>query len=180
MNAFKSTADINKETIRELARNGEPKPQWDSMLGVALSRYITPSYPNGPAFSAEIKALRLDWYLDTVDINKEDIREIARNGFSKPTQKTRLGRALNSYIKKTYTNGPAFRAELTALRPDWFSQVDINKAEILKIARNGEPRPSTKTKLGKDLSNYIQNCGGSFDQVVRDELKAIRPDWFRK
>ena len=114
-------------------------------------------------------------------IKKEAILEIARNGGPRPGRKTKLGVALMRNLRKSHPNGPAFLDELKALRPDWFlDTVDINKAEILEIARDGEPRPSEKTKLGQSFSDYIKNCGGSFDKVVRAGLKAIRPEWFRK
>jgi len=180
MNAFQDTVAINKETILKIARNGETKPQWATKLGIALGRYTSPSYPNGPAFRDEITALRPDWYLATAAINREAILKMARNGGSKPSQKTKLGASLSNYISSSYSNGAAFRAELTAIRPDWFSQVAINKEAILEIARNGGPRPSHKTKQGKALYNYISQSGDSFNQAFRAEITTLRPDWFRK
>ena len=131
-----------------------------------------------PALKETVTGIMPGWFLDTVARNKAEIREIARNGGPRPGQKTKLGNALNQYTLDSKPNGPAFRTELTGIRPDWFDTVARNKVEILKMAMNGEPRPSQKTPLGVALTDYIRDRNSN-GPAFRAELKAIRPDWFK-
>lgn len=53
------------------------------------------------------------------------------------------------------------------------------KAELLELARAGGKRPSQKTSLGSDLSNYVNPKNGSYDAELVATLKDYSPSWFR-
>jgi len=137
-------------------------------------------YTSGESDVKTFKGLR-EAYQKSIDENKEEILKIAKSGGNKPSQKTKLGRALRSYIYFSSSYDFKFRTELKKIRPDWFiTHYDIardNKKEILNIARTGGDKLSRKTKLGQCLKNYI-NPTSSYDLEFKKELEKIRPDWF--
>jgi hypothetical protein len=117
---------------------------------------------------------------------KQLLRDMARRGDPRPTQKTAIGRSLSQYTSPANTSyDKALHKELKRLRPDWFmSQTQIadqKKKKLFEMARNGEKRPShDKTKLGQDLSNYTRKSSPAYDPEFHRELMRLRPDWFGK
>ena len=54
----------------------------------------------------------------------------------------------------------------------------LNKQLLIKVAKNGESRPSQKTRLGKRLSDYTKKTSRTFDATFYKIIKKLRPDWF--
>lgn len=140
-----------------------------------------------PSQVNELKVIGFTFEIEnTASANKRMILEIAESGGPRPKQRSKLGSALCSYLKKGSGGcyDADFEAQLRKIRPDWFvTQTDIanqKKAEILKLAREGKPRPSQRTRLGQALSSYLTKKRRGYDAEFEKELRAIRPDWFRK
>jgi hypothetical protein len=108
---------------------------------------------------------------------------MAKNGEARPTQKTKLGRALSEYTKiSSYCFDINFYQEISSIRPDWFvSQSEIvnqKKQELILMAKNGEDRPSYETKIGCSLSNYTRKSSHVYDAKFDELIRSLRPDWF--
>lgn len=131
--------------------------------------------------------MRLDWFVNQRDGSREKkelFLKMAREGKPRPKWNTKLGKCLHNYLTRSVrTYDPEFEKQLKEIRPDWFvTCYDLakqNKVILLEMARNGDPRPSRKTKLGKALSNYLSN-GNCYDAEFAAEIRKLRPDWFRK
>lgn len=77
---------------------------------------------------------------------------------------------------------PEFRAQIRALRPDWFKDqsegANLKKRQLIELARAGGGRPSGKKHpLGGPLTWYTTICG-VFDPEFNQEIRKLRPDWF--
>jgi hypothetical protein len=189
---FLGSAARNKAELLAMALRGEPRPgagKNKHPLGQVLSQYTNPkSQTYDPVFDKEIRALRPDWFLDTVAQNKAELKAMALRGEPKPasTGKNRhpLGVVLCMYTNpKSKMYDPVFDREIRALRPDWFlDTVAQNKAELKAMALRGEPRPVSSGKrkhpLGQALSRYTNPNSKSYDPVFDKEIRALRPDWF--
>jgi superfamily II DNA or RNA helicase len=59
------------------------------------------------------------------------------------------------------------------------------KNVLLELAKSGSPKPSQYSKdpetkrLGQALRSYISQTEGTFDPQFTEEIKALRPDWFK-
>lgn len=121
----------------------------------------------------------------SIDVNKKLLLELAKSGANRPSQKTKLGKRLSDYTKKTSSTFDAnFNFEIRRIRLDWFlSQSQIvkkKKKKLLQMAKNEEKRPSyDKTKIGKDLSNYTRKSSLVYDPEFDKTIRKLRPDWFR-
>ena len=50
---------------------------------------------------------------------------------------------------------------------------------LLKMAKNGEPKPKQKVHpLGSVLGNYICSGSTSYDPIFDKKIRELRPDWF--
>ena len=110
---------------------------------------------------------------------------MANNGEAKPSQKTKIGQSLVSYISKSsQIYDPVFSKSIRDLRPDWFlskkEAINQKKQKLIQIARNGEARPSQKTKEGITLSRYTNKLRSSYCEKFDKTIRKLRPDWFRK
>lgn len=110
---------------------------------------------------------------------------MAIDGKPRPSQKTKIGRMLSEYTKKSsYRFDNSFYQKISKIKPDWFlSQTDIanqKKKELINIAKKGDKRPShDKTKLGQALSNYTRKSSLVFDPNFDKKIRSLRPDWFK-
>lgn len=117
--------------------------------------------------------------------NKALLRDMAKRGDPRPSQKTRIGRSLSDYTSPSNRSyDPDFHREMKRLRPDWFvTQTEAatqKKKELMRMAREGEPRPSHDgTRLGQALSNYTRKSSQVYDRKFHLALLKIRPDWFQ-
>jgi hypothetical protein len=129
--------DGKKAELKAMALRGEPRPASSGKnkhpLGRVLLDYTRPSSKSyDPVFTAEIKALRPDWFVSQSDIaarNKVELKAMALRGEPRPSagpsNKHPLGKALCNYTdlsSKSYD--PGFDQEIRALRPDWFLRAD--------------------------------------------------------
>ena len=187
-----------KQQLLEMARNGEPRPNYKTHpLGKVFFDY-TSSPKNGcydAKFTKQIKKLRPDWFItqsDRCNQKKQQLLEMARNGEDRPNQKTHpLGLVLCQY---TSSNNRCYDAKFTEqikkLRPDWFitrsDRANQKKQQLLEMARNGEDRPyyrygghGDKTHpLGLVLCQYTSPNNRCYDAKFTKQIKKLRPDWF--
>ena len=116
--------------------------------------------------------------------NKQILIKMAKNGDDRPSQKTRLGRVLSEYTKKSSCCfDVVFYNTIKKLRPDWFvsqtEKADKKKQELIRMAKNGEPRPShDRTRIGQALSNYTRKSSHVYDSIFDKLIRKLRPDWF--
>jgi hypothetical protein len=117
-------------------------------------------------------------------LNKQNLIEMANNGAPRPSQKTKEGRALSEYTKPSSCCFDInFYKKISGIRPDWFvSQTegaDKKKQELIRMAKNGEPRPSyERTRIGQALSNYTRKSSHVYDAEFDKLIRQLRPDWF--
>lgn len=75
-------------------------------------------------------------------------------------------------------------AELESLQdfPGWLKtrKTKENKELLLALAKEGKDRPSLDSELGKALKRYTYSLGVSFDIQFDNQIRSIRPDWFRE
>jgi hypothetical protein len=114
---------------------------------------------------------------------KQQLIELAKSGAKRPVRQSKIGNALHSYAGKS--NGSydeAFDKEIRALRPDWFLNLrkQVNQQELLDLAKSGAGRPQYKSKLDNTLCYYTCLSSGSYDEAFDKEIRALRPDWFKK
>ena len=194
---FENTADTKKEKLFKLAKSGGKRPRntaknpEERKLGNALSKYTSKSQLTyDPIFDKKIRELRPDWF--PADLKRKELLELAKSGSKRPNsiaknQKERkLGRALTSYTcKSSGSHDPVFDKKIHRLRPDWFiNTANLNKEELLKLAKSGAKRPSCtaedqkERKLGKALSSYMSKSHGSYDPIFDKKIQELRPDWF--
>ena len=181
-----SSSDIKKTQLLEMARNGDKRPsQRTYPLGTALGSYTTKGAGSfDENFTKQIKEIAPHWFENTANTKKAQLLEMARNGDKKPHRETVPGTALHSYTTKGRdTFDEDFTKELKEIAPDWFVSrsniANTKKAQLLEIARNGEPRPhQTKHSLGRSLCVYKTKGAGSFDENFTKQIKEIAPHWF--
>ena len=116
----------------------------------ALSRYTNRnSGVYDPIFDKYIREIRPDWFEDKVQIKKDQLIEIAKNGDKRPNnRKHQLGKALSRYTNKNNKESydHEFDKKIQQLRPDWFeNKAQIKKDQLIEMARNGDQR----TKIGR-------------------------------
>ncbi len=116
-----------KQQLLEMARNGEGRPiVRKHPLGSKLCCYTNSN--NGsydPKFDREIRELRPDWFVNTADIAKQQLLEMARSGKDRPAAgKHPLGHKLHKYTNpnKRDCYDQKFDKEIRTLRPDWFKR----------------------------------------------------------
>lgn len=112
--------------------------------------------------------------------NKAMLLEIARNGEPRPTSRRHpLGQCLVTYTSKNNQSYDLhFNEEIRKLRPDWFDSSSAkNKAYILQMIENGEPKPTRlHPVVGVVYSQYISQGSGCFDESLFNQIKT-RTDW---
>ena len=182
---MKKPSDQKKEEILFIANQGGDKPSWKTKLGRFLAE-ITCSKKNNydHEFTNFLKTIRPEWFpQNRIEQEKNRLLELAKSGMPRPLNNSKDHHKLEYYTclcKKGFDEN--FYAEIVKIRPDWFPSVRTKqqKDKLLEMAKNGEKRPSSKnTKLGKILPCYLNPNSRSYDQAFTEEIKRIRPDWFR-
>ena len=176
-----------KQDLIKIAKSGKPKPNSKkTKLGKVFRTYTCYKYSTYDiVFTKVIKELRPDWFLSTSQIAKQELIRTAKNDEAKPNQKTKLGTALRNYtVESSLCFDPIFNKQIRKLQPDWFDVIKHNsyqnKKELIRMAENGEDRPSRKSKLGGVLVSYRTKSSGCYDPIFTKKTKTLRPDWFRK
>jgi hypothetical protein len=116
--------------------------------------------------------------------NKQTLLDMAEKGDPRPSQKTKIGRALSEYTSpsnRSYDRD--FHRRIKGTRPEWFlsqtQMADQKKKELLKMAREGAARPShDRTRIGQALSNYTRKSSTVYDPAFDKTIRKLRPDWF--
>lgn len=57
---------------------------------------------------------------------------------------------------------------------------DSKKNKLIEMAKNGEKKPSSKTKLYQSLAGYTNKKSPVFDAIFYNKIKNIRDDWFKE
>lgn len=138
---------------------------------------------------AQTKTKQIDFFASinsskSVFLNKKKLIQMAQESKKRPSQKTRIGRALSEYTKRSSKCfDKNFYETLKSLKPDWFlSQTEIankKKETLIQMAKNGEKRPShDKTRIGQALSNYTRKSSPVYDPVFDKLIRDLRPHWF--
>lgn len=88
--------------------------------------------------------------------NKNKLIEMAQNKEPRPNNKTKLGMSFAGYIREASdTFDLEFNEKIRGLAPQWFiDSVAENIKTLLAIARNKDPRPPSRTKIGSALGRY--------------------------
>jgi hypothetical protein len=178
---FSETSTDKRNLLLRMAQNGEPRPDNDSKLGKTLQNYLKKTGGcYSPEFDAKIKSVRPDWFESTATKKKKQLLEMARRGDPKPSQKTKIGNAMTSYIYKDQAGyDPEFDQQIRRLAPHWFTNTATeNKKLLLEMAKRGEPKPTCKTKLGQALTTYMCSKKQTYDPDFCREIKNLTPDWF--
>ena len=110
---------------------------------------------------------------------KKILLETARKGKDKPGAKTKMGRAFHSYISpNNNAYDPIFTKDIKKLAPDWFvSSVYLNKRQLLEMAKNKNPKPNIKTKLGSALYCYTSPNNKRYDPAFSKKISILAPSW---
>ena len=173
-----------KRQLLKMAEDGSPKPFRKHDLYGVLNSYINnKSTTYDVEFDKRLRSLRPDWFPSNPSIaKKEKLIQMAENGEDMPQYQSSLGMAL-----KNYTNSSAdtfdenFDKKIKLLRPDWFRflLVKVKKEQLLKMANNGESRPTSKNKgLGLALLSYTSKNHDCYDADFDKEIRRLRSDWF--
>jgi hypothetical protein len=120
-------ANEKKRQLLEIAKNGEAKPVAHKHTLAQVFSFYT-SYKSGcydSEFEKQIRELRPDWFMSKLDVanqKKQRLLEMAKNGESRPNQRTHeLGVVLSNYTNdsnRSYDKN--FDGQIRKLRPDWF------------------------------------------------------------
>lgn len=178
------TAKYNKHKLVLLANNGEHRPSQRTELGKALANYISPARDGyDEKFAKLIQSLRPDWFIGPrLKSTKTTLLTMAKNGEVRPNYLTKLGKALSRYTSATGVSyDEEFTEQIKILRPEWFNSLRTAKIkhDILDRARRNLSRPKQTTKLGRALNKYSTTNHESYDKELVEQLKLLRPDWFR-
>ena len=161
----------------------------EKQLYIGLKRYTDKNNVcYDPVFDKKIRELKPHWFFsnkEKVSKKKSMILEEVKNGSNrKDLKKLKL---LNPFVKYTSKNSkiydPIFDKKIRKLRPDLFEtqwdKAQLKKDELLKIAKNGDSRPSQKChRLGKAICQYTRLKSKSYDPVFDKKIRSLRPDWF--
>jgi hypothetical protein len=131
-------------------------------------------------YKSILKHFNFDESISSSDYKRQKLIEIARNGKSKPTTKTKLGKLLSNYTNKaSLTYDANFDKTIREIAPNWFvSTSQIMKDKLIEIAINKKPKPSRKTKMGRALSEYTKKSSRCFDSDFDKTIRKIAPNWF--
>mgnify|MGYP000902692488 CR=1 FL=1 len=118
----------------------------------------------------------------SVEHNQKILLKMADEKKPRPKHNTKIGKALIRYTTGNNRNSN-FDIRIREKIPEWFiSQSDIanqKKQMFLDMASRGEPRPSSKTKMGKLLYAYLDKNHHLYDEDFESDLSKF-PEWIIK
>ena len=177
---FVKPVDVSKVHLLGQAKAGLPRPNTHTTAeGGRLTSYTSvKSSTYDSNFTKQIKELAPHWFVNTASENKKLLTEMVKKGVKRPVGK--LGRLLTTYTCSSHGSfDKSFNDWIRDMRPEWFDTKNLNKSEIIRLAKTGEPFPhNLKHPLGKVYANYICETARTFDSEFKNTLKKIRPDWF--
>jgi hypothetical protein len=161
-----------------MAKKGQPKPKTNTPIGARLNDYTRKCDTYDPVFSKEIKRLAPDWFVHSSEKKKLQLLAMAKNGEPKPNQKTKLGQAFANYTRKnSESEDQDFINQIKKIRLDWFvtrtERSDKKKRILLRMGKDGRPRPTPKNPIGQALRNYMVT-----DPTFKKTIKKLAPHWF--
>lgn len=179
------------EILKEAKRSKErPKRRNDRerLIAEAVDRYVgrVNGYQFDPELRKEVEAIAPSWFMNSATDRKERFLEMARTGKPRPSWQTdRKDRELLSlYLKKgSKVYDAKFAADLKSIAPDWvetiYTAAKKNKAELLRMARAGEKKPSSSSRdksvdvsLGAALNRYVSPINDSYDAKFHKDLAS--------
>ena len=180
-------ANQKKQTLINMAKDGKNRPGQKTKLGASLSSYTKSGIAHDARFTKIIKKLRPDWFInqsEKANQNKKILIKMAKDGKDILIKKTKLGMAFTRYtVKSSVCFDADFTKNIRKLRPDWLlnqtEKANQKKQLLIRIAKNGEDKPSARSKLGILLSNYVLSSS-STNLVFTKLIKKLRPDWFSR
>jgi superfamily II DNA/RNA helicase len=185
-----------KAVLLRLARSGAPRPSMysknrnEKTLANTLSQYACRKTHSSydPEFAAEIRRIAPHWFVPSSNKKKQILLEMARNGEDRPSPQTdkRLYDMFRNYIKpghKCYDQ--VFVEEIMAIAPHWFSTgTDRAKEELLRMAREGEPKPSRYSKdstlrgLADAFHKFSRPGSDRYDGEFVRQIHSIVSKWY--
>jgi Uma2 family endonuclease len=181
---FDSTAE-HKRQLLKMMRDGKPKPPKNSTLGQALRSYLR---SDRGTFDPEFKKLTAKlspehWNTVTVKSKeKEELLVIASQGGPKPRKDSVIGRRFRNVAKcKTEANRKLFD-RICKINPNWlWHDASYYKKLFLEMARRGDPKPVSNSKLGAKLYRYMDPRYKAFDAKFVKAIKKIAPQiWWAR
>jgi predicted helicase/uncharacterized protein YfaT (DUF1175 family) len=164
-----SSVDANLKQLQKLYDAGEDRPSMDTKLGRALVRYTSPS---SASILPEVRGRFKRWFVDTVEENLKQLQKLYDAGEDRPSQKTKLGKAISSYVAQSSS---CYRPEVRGRFKRWFvDTVEENLKQLQKLYDAGEKKPSRKTPLGRTLAGYVAQSSSCYRPEVRGRFKR----WF--
>lgn len=185
---FADSVAINKELLLKMARDGEPKPTGNLWI-ICLSYTTKTRRYYDPHFDKTIKKTAPHWFVNSADerkknkmTKKEKLIRSAEKGDEKPPKELRT--VLTSYTCSFTKNyDPIFDKQIRKLAPKWFreSSVQLKKEELIRLAKTGASRPSSRTHpLGCMLIHYTNEKSKCYDSVFDKQIRKLAPHWFKK
>ena len=178
---------MGKQNMQELLKiaetEGALRPHCKTRLGKNLFRYTCKSTSEyNQEFDEKIRQLKPEWFdiaKRRVARNKQKLLDMAKNGCPPPPDGTTLNQSLRHYTCPNSTAyDPEFTAQLCKIAPLWI--VIGKKEKLLEMAKDGLPRPSYETVLGRSLIYYTSQSHNGYDPIFDTEIRKLRPDWFKK
>ena len=88
--------------------------------------------------------------------------------------------------RKAYRKGKLSKERIKKLEsemPHWSwtpvtDQTNKRKQQLIEIARKGESRPHSKTKLGQALGDYTCKSKDCYDPEFDNKIRRLAPHWF--
>jgi hypothetical protein len=183
-------AGQKKQKLLDMAGRKLPRPSCRTKLGRVLSNYSSKKNKSyDPVFDSKIRKLAPEWFIPisaASDNKKKLLLDMARRGDPRPKYGSHpLGMFLCHCTRKTaHAYDLDFDKNIRRIRPDWFvtpAELVNEKRELLhKMARNGKQRPNQRTPLGGLLCRYIYKGSKAYDPTFLKQIRALRPDWFKK
>lgn len=119
---------------------------------------------------------------DIANQKKQKLLEMAKNGELRPSSRRHpLGQSLSSYTGgKHQCYDPIFTKHIKQVAPTWFNVANRKKKRLIQMAKNGESRPKSSSKLGSVLCQYISKKKGNsaYDLNFTKEIKKFAAHWF--
>lgn len=179
-----------KKYFIELARECQSKPKRDTKDGRQLHTFLI----TDENFKAKIKELCPQWFRGDRGKEKETlelmeyIRELAKNGAPRPSQHSKDPdeKKIANDIASLFARYPKLRAEILALRPDWFFAGERKKfAEYKEENPLKMSNPARNVANVEDVKKFCEEALEEFDEALgynADEQKYLNtnmPKWFR-
>lgn len=165
-----SNADIHKQILIKMAKNGEDRPTYKTKIGKLLCNYLK----RDKKFRSIIEKTRPDWLLSGSDLTKQKLIEMCKNGKKKPSIRTKLGRKFYRYaIEKRSCFDINFKKTIKSINSAWIETRGEkslkNKQNLIKLLKNNKHKNiSNCSKLRSLLYFHLRN-----DKNFREEVYKL-------